>query len=70
VSSKTDDVLEFLKKYQEEKGFWPAYKEIQAELGCSLSQVHRHMNELVERGDIVRQPGSHRAISIPEFVRP
>ena len=65
ISGKQREVLEYLIKYQEEKGFAPSVREIGSAVGLSsTSTVHGHLARLETKGYIRRDPAKPRAIEI------
>lgn len=65
ISAKQREVLEFMIRYQEEKGYPPAVREICAAVGLSsTSTVHGHLSRLEAKGYIRRDPSKPRAIEI------
>ena len=63
LSKKQKNVLDFIKKYFNDKGYSPSYEEIGAALGLSSkSTVFKHIKSLKERGFIDTIPGKKRSI--------
>lgn len=68
ISSRQKEIIEFIKRYQADKGYSPAVREIAAAVGlASSSTVHGHLERLERRGYIKRGDiKSPRAIEIIE----
>lgn len=65
LNGKQREILEFMVKYQEEKGYPPAVREIGTAVGLSsTSTVHGHLSRLEAKGYIRRDPSKPRAIEI------
>ena len=63
LSKKQKNVLDFIEKYFNDKGYSPSYEEIGAALGLSSkSTVFKHIKSLKERGFIDTIPGKKRSI--------
>ncbi len=63
LSEKQKNVLDFIEKYFNDKGYSPSYEEIGAALGLSSkSTVFKHIKSLKERGIIDTIPGKKRSI--------
>jgi len=63
MNGRTQQVLEYIRKYRREKGISPTYREIG--LACyitSTSGVRYHLDELERNGYITRHPGVPRGI--------
>lgn len=70
LSKKQKNVLDFIEKYFNNKGYSPSYEEIGNALGLSSkSTVFKHIKSLKERGVIGTIPGKKRSIYpfIPTF---
>jgi len=71
ISGKQREILEFMIRYQEEKGYPPAVREIGAAVGLSsTSTVHGHLSRLESKGYIRRDPSKPRAIEIVKVPEP
>ena len=65
ISSKQEQILNYIKENILEKGYPPTVRDICAAVGLSsTSSVHAHLNTLEERGYIRRDPTKPRAIEI------
>ena len=65
ISSKQQEVLDFIKKEIINKGYPPAVREICEAVGLrSTSSVHAHLESLEKNGYIRRNPTKPRAIEI------
>ena len=63
MSTKTDDILAFIKAYHKQEGYSPSYKEIGAKFRiASPSVIHYHLNKLQQQGKISKGPYSTRSI--------
>ncbi len=71
ISGKQREILEFMIRYQEEKGYPPAVREIGTAVGLSsTSTVHGHLSRLEAKGYIRRDPSKPRAIEIVKIPEP
>ena len=60
--------MDFLQDFNEENGYSPSYREIQAGLGLSsVSAVAEHIDNLVEKGVLKKVPGAARSLEILDF---
>ena len=60
-----EEVLDFIKKFIEEKGYSPNYREIIEGVGLSsTSQVGFYVNELVEEGKLLKEAGQARTLRV------
>ena len=69
MNGRTQQILEFVRKYRREKGISPTYREIG--LACyitSTSGVRYHLDVLERNGYITRQPGVPRGIALNETL--
>jgi repressor LexA len=67
VTMKQHLVLEFVKKYCNEKGYSPSYQEIGDAIGiASKSGVKRMIDALVERGHLELLPRRARSLAVIE----
>ena len=65
ISQKQEQILEYIKQVLREKGYPPAVREIGEAVGLkSPSTVHSHLNKLVEKGYIRKDPSKPRAIEV------
>ena len=68
LTKKQLAVLEFLKDYMDENGCSPSYREIMAGLELSsVSAVAEHIDNLVEKGAIKKNPGEARSLVILDY---
>lgn len=68
LTKKQLAVLDFLHDFTEEKGYSPSYREIMAGLGLSsVSAVAEHIDNLIEKGVIKKNPGEARSLEILDF---
>lgn len=67
LTDRQQQVLEFIKKTVEERGYPPSVREIGDAVGLSSpSSVHAQLNSLVEAGMIRKDPAKPRAIMITD----
>lgn len=65
VSERQQQVLDFIRKTVEERGYPPSVREIGDAIGLSSpSTVHSHLSALVEAGALRRDPTKPRAIVV------
>lgn len=63
------DVVQFLRQYQQKRGFSPTLREIAEAFGLkSPSTIHEHLSVMVRKGIIRIYPGQKRKIEIIEKV--
>lgn len=63
------EVVAFVQDRIGRNGIAPSYEEIAAKLGVrSRGNVNRLVNELVERGALVRLPGKAKSLALPESI--
>lgn len=68
ITKKQQAVLDFLQDYMEEKGVSPSYREIMSGLGLSsVSAVAEHIDNLVAKGIIKKNPGEARTLEILDY---
>ncbi len=68
ITKKQQAVLDFLQDYMEEKGVSPSYREIMSGLGLSsVSAVAEHIDNLVAKGIIKKNPGEARTLEILNY---
>ena len=68
ITKKQQAVLDFLQDYMEEKGVSPSYREIMAGLGLSsVSAVAEHVDNLVAKGILKKNPGEARTLEILNY---
>lgn len=65
LTERQHELLDFIKAHLTEFGTGPSFREMQDELEAkSISQIHRLLTSLEERGHIVRAKNRARAISV------
>lgn len=65
LNKRQQDILEFIQRNIQRKGYPPSVREIGEAVGLSSSStVHGHLNQLEEKGYIRRDPTKPRAIEI------
>jgi len=65
LSERQRQILEYIRKCVEEKGYPPSVREIGQAVGLSSSStVHGHLNRLEQKGYIRRDPTKPRAIEL------
>lgn len=70
LSSKQEQILEYLKKEVRDKGYPPSVREICDAVSLkSTSTVHGHLTRMEKKGFIRRDPSKPRAIEILTSVR-
>lgn len=68
ITKKQQAVLDFLQDYMEENGVSPSYREIMNGLGLSsVSAVAEHVDNLVAKGIIKKNPGEARTLEILNY---
>lgn len=68
LTKKQQAVLDFLQDFIEEKGYSPSYREIMTGLNLtSVSSVAEHVDNLVEKGVLRREPGESRSLTILDY---
>ncbi|MBR2831249.1 hypothetical protein IKE83_02725 [Candidatus Saccharibacteria bacterium] len=68
LTKKQLAVLNYLQDYMDEKGCSPTYREIMAGLSLSsVSAVAEHIDNLVEKGVLKKNPGAARSLEILNF---
>lgn len=68
ISKKQLAVLDFLQNYMEENGASPTYREIMTGLGLSsVSAVAEHIDNLVAKGVLQKNPGEARSLTILDY---
>lgn len=64
-TKRQKQVLDFIRKFIEQHGYSPTYREIKDGLGiASLGSVVQYINDLIQRGLITKTPNSSRSIEI------
>lgn len=67
MSKRQSDILAFIAKHNEEKGYSPTHREIGTAVGLlSQSTVHGHIERLASKGLITFEPSSPRTIKLVE----
>lgn len=65
ITKRQQQIYDYIRSYQEEKGYPPSVREMAAAVGLSSpSTVHAHLNALEERGLIKRDRTKPRAIEV------
>ena len=65
ITKRRQQIYDYIRSYQEEKGYPPSVREMAAAVGLSSpSTVHAHLNALEERGLIKRDRTKPRAIEV------
>ncbi len=68
LTKKQLAVLDFLKDYMDENGYSPSYREIMAGLELSsVSAVAEHIDNLVAKGALKKNPGEARSLEIVDY---
>ena len=68
LTKKQQAVLDFLQDFMDENGYTPSYREIMAGLGLnSVSAVAEHIDTLVDKGVLMKNPGEARSLTILNF---
>ena len=68
MTKKQLAVLNFLEDYLEENGCSPSYREIMAGLGLSsVSAVAEHIDNLVAKGVVRKNPGEARSLEVLDY---
>ena len=61
-------ILKIIRDSRVTRGFSPTMQEIAKELGVSKVTVFEHIEALIRKGALVREPNKARSLSIPEGV--
>ena len=68
LTKKQLAVLNFLQDFVEENGYTPSYREIMAGLELSsVSAVAEHIDNLVAKGVLKKNPGAARSLEILDY---
>ncbi len=68
LTKKQLAVTDFIRDFTEEKGISPTYREIMAGLGLSsVSAVAEHIDNLVDKGVLRKNPGAARSLEILDY---
>ncbi|MBQ3348132.1 hypothetical protein IJG29_00075 [Candidatus Saccharibacteria bacterium] len=68
ITKKQQAVLDFLQDFMEENGYTPSYREIMVGLGLSsVSAVAEHIENLVAKGVLAKNPGEARSLTILDY---
>ena len=59
-------IFEFIRQHRSHKGYSPTMQEIANALGISKVTVFEHVEALVEKGALVRQPNKARSLAIAD----
>ena len=63
VSSKLNDVLEYVRQYNENYGYSPSIREICSALGIkSTATCHYYLKKLEKNGEIIKASSKKRAL--------
>ena len=69
ITKKQLAVLNFLQDYMDERGCSPSYREIMEGLGLSsVSAVAEHIDNLVAKGALKKNPGEARSLTILDYM--
>ena len=63
-TTKQQQVLDFIKCYQDEFKYAPSFREIAKHAGISVGTVQRHLGALEARGLITRNANEARSIQL------
>ena len=70
ITKRQKEVLDFIKKFINEKGYSPTLEEIKKKLKLSaVSTIHQHINALISKGYIKKFDNLARAIEINSDLR-
>lgn len=61
---RQSDVLAFIAAYRHRHGYAPAMREIADKLGISKVSIFEHVNELVRKGHLRRDPHKARSLDV------
>lgn len=64
LTRRQEEILEFIDRYRDCKGFPPSVREIGDEFGLAPSTVHDHIRALERKGHLGRQPRRSRSLSL------
>ena len=68
LTKKQLALLNFIRDFTEENGHSPSYREICEGLGLSsVSAVAEHIDNLVEKGALLKTPGEARSLEILDY---
>ena len=68
LTKKQLAVLKYIEDFEKEKGYSPSYREIMAGLELtSVSPVAEHIENLVNKGVIKKNPGEARSLEILDY---
>ena len=68
LTKKQQAVLDYLKDFTDENGYSPSYREIMTGLGLSsVSAVAEHIDNLVEKGVLRKEPNESRSLTILDY---
>ena len=68
ITKKQKLILDFLISYMEENGDSPSYREIASGVGLSsVASVAEHIDNLVEKGVLRKNPGEARSLEVLDF---
>jgi repressor LexA len=63
LTPRQKDVLDFLKKYLNEKGYSPSLEEVAKHLGISIPSVHQHIELIQKKGYLKKDEFQARSIA-------
>lgn len=64
ITPRKKQILEFVKKYSERKGFSPSIPEIGKRFKIAISTVHQHLEELKQAGYLNKEKNQRRAVEL------
>jgi len=64
MTPKQKKVLDFIKKFLKDNGYGPSQSEVAKANGVNQSTARTHINQLIERGFLEKQPGKSRSLSV------
>lgn len=71
LTKKQTLIVDFINNYTAEHGVSPTYREIMAGLGLSsVSAVAEHIDNLVNKGVIIKSPGAARSLEVIDITYP
>jgi len=71
ITRRQKEVYDFLQRFIEQHGYSPSFEEIGAGLGLSsLATVHKHLNNLQEKGLLKRDYNRSRSIDVVKMRAP
>lgn len=68
ITKKQQAVLDYIQDFMDENGYTPTYREIMTGLGLSsVSAVAEHVENLVAKGVLQKNPGEARSLTILNY---